>query len=1631
MSDILVVKRDGTLEEYDIKKIAKGIMGAATEVGGEDYELADEIADCVTDIIETNNYDQIASEELQKIVEKVLIEGGHAATAKEYILMGADRSRMREMSSSLMHSFEEITFKAPEESEIQRENANIDSSTAMGTMLKYGSEGAKKFNMLYLMSRDIANAHINGDIHIHDLDFLALTETCIPSIASVTLRINGRIRHVNAKFFLECFGLSNVNADTVLNVEDRNIEVLSNGKFVKVTHAVKHKAAGKTLKCLITPSGPLFVTSEHRVSTYDSQTNSRKDVRAEDINIGDTLCIPEYTGVRTGETYFIKLTDLMSSEQKSKSTVHNTKTVVHRLKNSTGNASVEAEFNPKRLSLYKKGLAHMSVAELCEVENELSAGTKTVISIGKVLIENEILLDYNTGRFIGLLACAEVLCSNLMFKNAKSAEKCVRLSRFLINKGAMHVDKNNKKLVRCADGIIKLRSILALGNAAITTKFPNYMYEASRDFRAGIISACMDAFGGLGEYMENGISGMRSFWFHVNNAELESKIKAYLRFNGIASVSYTSVGIQEGTGIEIYNSEDLNWVRLQYKGGLSDPIKCVGSIDRSVADIQQKLTDIKNKGLTVIDIINLKGTELGWVVDVDNPHQTGFEDVIGWNISDYIFCSSDSLFDGAQTFEEHTGDEYVYDITTEDGHFDVDGFCVHNCCQIPLDKLFHDGFNTGHGFLREPGGIRTAGALAAIAIQSNQNDQHGGQSIPMFDYYLAPYVSLSFVKNIAKASKIKLGLTEEQTKEVKNCLIYYRSKIDDKRIMDSRDNIHKIEIAEVLTEVLKHVGVTIGKKRLKQLLIDAYDETYDETFQSMEAFIHNLNTMHCLPASERIWVYDNECEQFRGITMEELDNTFELGRYQVISLNTRSGAVSLKAVTASKRKDNNRNIITLVDESGRKVRVTDNHRVMTIRNSDTGAEKISEDIPANIDNVIVTTDNLNESQVTHNVILDSLLLGNKLNDKVRKTRFSGIGTSKIVSKEKSNSGDEYVYDISVEENENFMTYEGIFVHNSRAGAQVPFSSINYGTDTSEEGRMVMKCILETTWNGLGNGETAIFPIQILKIKAGVNYNPEDKNYDIFKLSCKVSAKQLFPNFENLDAPYNAELYIEGRPETEMATMGCAEGNETVNILFNSNKRTVSLKELWSIGLNELGKLAIKESGNTEYIEVGDIDLRVLDSYTGSYVKVWTLIRNKNVDNWSQIILNGGQKLTLTLDHPLHVDGRGRRTVDKLMVGNKLCHRQLGLLEVCLITKDVQFTNDQSSEYSYDIETESDRFDLSGIYSHNCRTRVGKNVHDQYRSIIPGRGNLSFTSINLPRLGILAHGDIDKFYDLLNDRLELVHRQLLERFEIQCQKHPRNYPFLMGQGCWLGSDQLGPDDDIRDILKHGTLTVGFIGLAETLVALIGKHHGESDEAQQLGLEIIGHIRKFTDKWSEEEKMNYSVIGTPAEGLSGRFTAIDKQIYGEIPGVTDRDYYTNSSHVPVYYPISATKKVDIEAPYHALENGGHILYIEIDGDPLKNLRAFENIVRYMHDKNAGYFSINHAVDSDIVCGYQGIIDDVCPRCGRREGEPMTMEMWRKVKGYANVGNAATLGYAGNPDEERDRIPNVIDEILKNRK
>ena len=574
------------------------------------------------------------------------------------------------------------------------------------------------------------------------------------------------------------------------------------------------------------------------------------------------------------------------------------------------------------------------------------------------------------------------------------------------------------------------------------------------------------------------------------------------------------------------------------------------------------------------------------------------------------------------------------------------------CCQIDLLKLFHGGFAAGHGFVREPQSIRSYASLAVMAIQANQNDQHGGQGIPNFDYAMAEGVAKSYV------------------------------------------SIYRRELAEALEDAL---------------------ESEDEAARAAET----------LTAVESV------------------------GKPRL-----QAGAEAFDAAVAA-------------------------HLMQTTALPLQEAEKLVRRVRRRTD-----------KQVTH------------------ETRQAMEGVIHTLN-----------------------------VTQSRAGAQTPFSSINYGTDVSPEGQLVIRSTLEALDAGLGNGETAIFPIHIFKVKEGVNYNPGDPGYELFRYSCRVSAKRLFPNYVFLDAPFNLQYYRPGRPETEVATMG-------------------------------------------------------------------------------------------------------------------------------------------------------------------CRTRVMGNVYDPDREIAFGRGNLSFTTINLPRIALEAcrqadgtlavgHGDEAKFYARLDELLALCAKQLMDRYHLQAAKHVYNYPVLMGQGIWLDRDKLGPNDPVGEVLKHGSLSIGFIGLAEALTALYGHHHGEGKEYWDKGYAIIEHMRRFADAEAQRTRMNYSILGTPAEGLSGRFTKLDRKRYGEIANVTDREYYTNSFHIPVWYQVRAFEKINLEAPFHGLCNAGHITYVELDGNTAQNVEAFESVVRCMHDAGVGYGSVNHPVDRDPVCGYVGVIGDVCPRCGRRNGEAIAPE------------------------------------------
>jgi len=495
------------------------------------------------------------------------------------------------------------------------------------------------------------------------------------------------------------------------------------------------------------------------------------------------------------------------------------------------------------------------------------------------------------------------------------------------------------------------------------------------------------------------------------------------------------------------------------------------------------------------------------------------------------------------------------------------------------------------------------------------------------------------------------------------------------------------------------------------------------------------------------------------------------------------------------------------------------------------------------------------------------------------------------------------------------TYQAMesMVHNlcslaSRAGGQVPFSSVNFGIDTTEEGRMVSRNIMLAIDAGLGSGETSIFPIAIMKLMSGVT-DKGSPNYDLFQLSCKVSAKRLFPNWLSLDATFNKKYY-KGTPETEVATMGMVDGG-IVKIRHITNEGKIYLKD---IDISELGDWLLEYNiGKVTKDENKEIDLRIydienvdiLDSYYGGWTKlnIWIKTQDPSL-RWYRIKTNKGTDRIFSHDHPLtaiipekHTSWQ-RIPVEDLSVGDKL----MGTDQYNQVITSIEKVDENI--VGYDVNTNSDKFDIGTINVGNCRTRVISNHFDPDNEITPGRGNLFFTTVNLPYLALQAKREYntgkytctlyDVFMSMLNETIDEVFDLSMDRFEIIANKKAKNFPFLMGQGLYIGSDNLSPDDTIREVIKHGTITMGFIGLAETLVVLTGKHHGESEASQELGLKIISHMNQRCTDECHKTGLNFSLMGSPAEGCCGRLLKLTRKEFGTIPGVTDHEYLTNSHH-----------------------------------------------------------------------------------------------------------------------------------------
>lgn len=733
----------------------------------------------------------------------------------------------------------------------------------------------------------------------------------------------------------------------------------------------------------------------------------------------------------------------------------------------------------------------------------------------------------------------------------------------------------------------------------------------------------------------------------------------------------------------------------------------------------------------------------------------------------------------------------------------------------------------------------------------------------------------------------------------------------------------------------------LTKENTNKVIEKAVKLTENDVFQACEGFVHNLNTLNsrCLPGSEIVIAKDGDKH------MSELNENDS-----VLSFNVTYQRFEFKKVL-NVFNNGHKKLLEVELEDGQTHRMTADHKVFT-------------------------SEGFREIQDAKDIL-------------------TSTGFAKILKK--TEIPEETVYDIEVQDNHTFCIRDKngfAVVHN--CGSQVPFSSINYGTCKTREGQMLIENILRATDNGLGNKETSIFPVQIFKIKEGVNANPGDPNYYLYEMACKVSAKRMYPNFVNIDVPGNIEYYQEGKPETEMATMGALSGETKVTLFNYAADSGITLRFDEVENFITEGNFAgdpIQFDENTVYYNTES--LFIYDNIANRYAEIKKFMKFKVTKPWYRIHcmahgLNGHAffDFLATEDHPLPVNGK-RTLVSDLKEGDALEVSAKYAAEMLADVAEVIRIEKVSEDYvGYDFETSTDRFDTDYIVSHNCRTKTLAMLDGSAR--VTNRGNIAFTTINLPRLGIVSDHSVEKFFELLDQRITDCIDELLERVNYIKTKKVYNFPFLMGQNIYLGAENLGWNDTIEPALKNGTLAVGFIGIAEALKALTGKHHGESEESYELALKIVRTIRERTDKATKEYGWQFGCFATPAEGLSERFVKIDKKKFGVIEGVTDREFYTNSFHIPVYYPVTASEKMQKEGVFHELCNAGAITYVEMDGDPLQNLQAFKKIVDYSRKCGISYFSVNHNVDRCPICGFQGIIEsDVCPNCGWKEGSEISLE------------------------------------------
>jgi len=1382
----VIKKRDGREVSFDEAKITDAIFKAARAVGGEDRQTALELTIEVLKLLKRNyNGNIFGVEDVQDIVEKVLIEHGHARTAKAYILHRDRRTRIREAKGDLMDAVEEIL------EETNRENANISNSPS-AKMLQIASAASKKYYLTRLIPEEMSQAHVRGDMHIHDLDFYGKTLTCVPDFEYTLVRDSqGDVRRVNFGFFND---LIKQNQPLVQQLEGYELlplagyQILGRTGWTRIEKVMRRKLApGENLYRIKVRKGlPLHLTGEHKVPVLRQDQEVLLPVKS--IKKGDCLLLakheldPEY--------------EIPGSTKDQQRTRDYAFTVPGRNLNPQDVMSVD------EVTGYDRCVFDLETTEHWFTVNDYVVHNCVQIPLGRLLSEG-----FNTGhgfirppkRPTSATALAAIILQSSQndmhggqsfaffdrdmasfVENADDFETYQAMEALIYNLNSMHSLKGSERIW-----------VFDKQEGTLSTVPMDEFHEKYEEGRYAALSLNYRT----GKTELKGITA--SMKHHNFNRILQLRLKSGQRV--AVTDNHSMMTLNEQGEIVTSPPEDLiaglTPARWQVEGTktvydltkypvsrkypmdeleLNEDLARLlgfyvaeGSADGSTISLALFDSKLEDQADTLLKKIHpgfstrlrhYQGKNRDLACRVGKRFASFVSDICGTaatnkRVPSEIFFSPESIIRGFL-----------------DGYFSGDGTVGNNRVSAStVSKELRDGIYLLLARLEMPASFSQAVPQTQFATANER------YKIAVGGYY-ATSLCLSGDKEDRLADLYRVS-----TEQTKYDYEYLRPLIAEVYGVQCRNaqqyRIRPLYIEELIRDLKVRV-LTVEEKEIIERL--ASRQFWSEEIRRALPRIGTTERQHLASLLKKGELPVNS--KYVDVYLPYKDWLKRFFLPEDLGLRPNGGRISNHCQSP----------------------------ILVIRWA--------------------------ESILKKNRLMMDLLGKLEIALEVLPLKVDSI---------KELPYEPYVYDISVDGNENFLTAEGIFVHNSRAGAQVPFSSLNVGSETSEAGRRVARSLLLAYEAGLGNGENPIFPNIIFRVKEGVNLNPGDPNYDLFQLALRVASKRLNPTFSFMDSSFNREY-----------------GDQV--------------------------------------------------SYMG------------------------------------------------------------------------------------------------------CRTRVMANRRGP--AVTDGRGNLSFTTINLPRVAIKAERNTDLFYRHLSEVLDLSIRQLYHRFTVQARLKVRDMPFVMGQGLYLGCGDLRPDDPIESVIVNGTLSVGFIGLAEALVALSGEHHGQNEESLDLAHQIVSFMRGKIEEACDQYDLNYTLLATPAEGLSGRFVKLDRREFGIIPGVTNKEYYSNSFHVPVDYSISSFDKVRIEGPFHKYCNAGHISYVEMSAPPLRNLQAVEAIVRHMAASDMGYAAINFPVDFCTGCNHLGVInEDTCPSCGSGR-----IRRVRRITGYLSTVDRFN---DSKVCELKDRVPHGI--------